>query len=130
MSYSLLLNPTVTGGTATVLIPINQVGNRAQWAFPTHTRLTPHTLSIVIEPANTTSVDPGVARTSFKISKANRLAEEGCCTVKAGTVIIDVGVRWPLAQPSTEVDTVVADLQALVNSPSFKLAIISGLYPV
>lgn len=130
MSFTLKLNPTVTGGTPTVMTPVSQTGARSQWAFPTHTRLTPHTLSIVIDPAVTSSSDPGVARTSFKIAKANRLVEEGCCTVKAGTVIADLSVRWPLAQPSTEVDTLVADLIALVTSPEFKTAIVSGLYPV
>lgn len=130
MSFELKLNPTVTGGTSTIMTPVSQAGARSMWAFPTHTRLTPHTLSIVIEPANTTQVDAGTARTSFKIAKANRLVEEGCCTTKSGTVIVDIGVRWPLAQPSTEVDVVVADVIALVTSPAFKTAIVSGLYPV
>lgn len=129
MSFVLKLNPTVTGGTDTTLTPISLQGARSQFAFPTHTRLTPHTLSIVIEPATTTQVDAGTARTSFKIAKANRLVEEGCCTVKSGTVIVDIGVRWPLSQPSTEVDIVVADVIALVTSPAFKNAIVSGLYP-
>jgi hypothetical protein len=73
--------------------------------------------------------NPGVARTGVKISFADRQVEEGCCTVQAGAVIVDLGVRWSLNQPDTLVDDVVSYLRGIIYTAAFVDAIKKGILP-
>lgn len=129
MSFTLKLNPTVTGGTDTVMSLVGLQSASQVWAFPTHTRLTPHTLSLSVGQSQTKGSEPGVARSTFKVARASRVQEEGCCTVSSGTVIFDGSLRWPLSQPESALDDVIADVRAYVNSSSFVTSIKAGLMP-
>jgi hypothetical protein len=121
---------TLTGGASVTLTNAgNSAGTKASFVTPTHTRLAPRTVDILMQPAKTTNADPGVARGGMKIAFGDRLTEEGCCTVNSGTVIIDVGVRWPLNQAESLVDDSLEMLQALVFSPAFIAAVKTGILP-
>lgn len=122
---------TLTGGSTVVLTPAGlYAGGKASFTTPTHTRLEPEVIDFLVTPAKTSKTDPGVARSGLKISLANRVEEEGCCTVNAGTVIIDVGVRWPLGQPEAILDAAIQKLQALVFSQAFIDGAKKGVLPV
>lgn len=86
-------------------------------------------IDFLVKTPVTTSKDPGVARSGLKIAFANRVEAEGCCTVIPGTVIVDVDFRWPLSQPETLVDDVIAYLKGLVWSTAFSDAIKKGVLP-
>lgn len=104
---------TLSGGTSKVLsFAGNSTGTKASFIAPDHTRLAPRTVDFYSTPAKTTASDPGVARSGLKITLGDRLAEEGCCTVQMGAVIIDVGLRWSLNQPAELVDEAIEYLQA------------------
>lgn len=120
---------TMTGGTTLALTLIGLTGGKASFATPTHSRLEPETVDFLVTPAVTNKTDPGVARSGLKISLANRLETEGCCGVQAGTVIIDVGLRWPLSQPESIVDTAIDLLQSLVFNTAFVDALKKGTLP-
>jgi hypothetical protein len=55
--------------------------------------------------------------------------EEGCCTVKAGAVIVDVNFRWNLNQPEAVADDVIAWLKGLVYTTAFSDALKKGILP-
>jgi hypothetical protein len=122
---------TLTGGATVVLTPAGlYAGGKASYTTPNHTRLEPETIDFLVTPATTTKTDPGVARSGLKIAFANRVTEAGCCGAQAGTVIFDIGMRWPLSQPSTVVDDAIQYLQALVFSTAFVDALKKGVLPV
>lgn len=122
---------SMTGGATVVLSPAGlYAGGKASFTTPTHTRLTPETVDFLVTQAKPSASDPGVARSGLKISLANREETEGCCGVQAGTVIIDVALRWPLSQPESIVDTAVELLQALSFNTAFIDALKKGVLPV
>lgn len=123
------IGATLTGGTTLVLQPAGITPGKSVLAVTGSTRLEPKSVQFYAEAPVSKANDPGVAKTGMKVSLANRLTEEGCCTVAAGTVIIDVGVRWPLSQPETLVDEAVDILQGLVFSTEFISAIKAGILP-
>jgi hypothetical protein len=102
---------------------------KAVFFTPTHSRLAQRQVDFLSTPAKTTNVDPGVARGGMKVTFGDRTSTEGCCTVNAGSVIIDVGVRWSLNQPETLVDEAITELQALVFTPAFIAAVKQGILP-
>lgn len=121
---------TLTSGTSVNLtFAGNANGLKASFITPNHGRLTTRQIDFLTSPAKTTPADPGVARAGLKITFGDRTSDGDCCTVKAGSVIIDLGVRWSLNQPDTLVDDAVEYLQALVFSPSFTSAIKQGILP-
>jgi hypothetical protein len=121
---------TMTGGATVVLTPAGlYAGGKASYTTPDHTRLEPQVIDFLVTQAVAKGTDPGVARSGLKIAFANREQAEGCCTVQPGTVIIDVGLRWPLAQPEAVVDGAIAYLQALVFSTAFVDALKKGVLP-
>jgi hypothetical protein len=91
--------------------------------MPGHSRLSARTVDFTKTDPVVTNKEPGVARGGIKIAISDRLTEEGCCTVQAGSVIFDIGMRWNLNQPEANVDTSLALLQALL----FNTAVISGI---
>jgi hypothetical protein len=120
----------MTGGATVVLTAAGlYAGGKASFTTPNHSRLEPQVIDFLVTPANTTPTSPGTARSGLKISLANRVETEGCCDVQAGTVIIDVGLRWPLSQPESVVDDAVAYLQALVFNTAFVDALKKGVLP-
>lgn len=122
---------TMTGGSTVVLTPAGlYAGGKASFTTPNHTRLEPQTVDYLVTQAVATKNSPGVARAGLKIAFANRETAEGCCTVEAGTVIIDIGVRWPLNQPEAVLDDVLSYLPALVSSAAFSDAVKKGVLPV
>lgn len=117
---------TMTGGANVVLSPAGLVGGKSSFTTPSHSRLTPQTVDILMTPAKTTSADPGVARGGLKITFGDRQTAEGCCTVQQGSVIIDLGVRWSLNQPEALVDDAIELLQGLVFNSAFIDAVKKG----
>ena len=130
MSITVKVGATLTGGTDVVLSSAGlSAGGKASFVTPDHSQLEPRTVDYTVTKPTTTKTDSGVARSAVKIAFANRVEEEGCCNVQAGTVIIDVGVRWPLSQPDTLVDDTIAMLRAIVYHASFSDAIKKGVLP-
>lgn len=122
---------TLTGGATMVLTPAGlYAGGKASFTTPSHTRLTPQVVDFLVTQASTTKNDAGTARSGLKIALANRVESEGCCDVQSGTVIIDVGLRWPLSQPEAIVDDAISLLQALVFNTAFVDALKKGVLPV
>lgn len=121
---------TLTGGANQTLssggIP---TPGKSVFFTPAHTRLAVREVDFLSTPAKTTATDPGVARGGLKITFGDRQSVEGCCTVNAGNVIIDVGVRWSLNQPESLVDAAIAELQALVFTPAFIASVKTGVLP-
>lgn len=129
MAFTVNLNPTVTGGTATTLTPAGNNGGKASFVTPSSTRLQPQSVDVLTSSPTPSGQNPGVARGGLKVAFASRVTEEGCCTVNAGTIIADVSVRWPLSQPATVVDDVISWVRALVLSPQFADAVKKGILP-
>lgn len=121
---------TLTGGVSETLSYVGSSnGSKVSFATADSTRLAPRHVDFYSNPARTTSSDPGVARSGLKVTVSDRLTSEGCCTVSAGSVIIDVGLRWSLNQPVTLVDEALELLQSLVFSTEFIASIKSGSLP-
>ena len=119
----------MTGGATVALSPAGNVPGKSTFVGPNHTRLVPNTVEFTASGGVPSGNNPGVARTGVKIQFANRLTEEGCCNVKAGSAIVDLGVRWSLDQPVTVVDDALAYLQGLVFSTAFIDAVKKGVLP-
>lgn len=126
----ILINPTVTGGTSETL---NYAGNpvvgKTSFTTPAHSRLSPHVVDFTANVPKTTQADPGVARAALKITFAERVTSEQCCTVQAGSVIIDVGVRWALNQPQALLDEALDTLRAILHTAEFERLVVSGVPP-
>lgn len=121
---------TLTGGTESTLSFTGSAnGTKVSFATADSTRLAPRHVDFYSNPARTTSQDPGVARSGLKVTFSDRQQSEGCCTVSAGSVIIDVGLRWSLSQPEALVDSAIELLQSLVFSDEFISSIKSGSLP-
>lgn len=130
MSFVINIGATETGGTATTLVPTGQTApGKRSFATPASTRLEPELVDVLTRNPVPNKSDPGVARGGLKITVAERVAEEGCCTVTAGTCIIDVDARWPLSQPESAIDRAVAILRAAVMSDEFVDSIKKGILP-
>lgn len=130
MSVSVTTGATLSGGSTVVLSYAgNPVFGKASYTTSDHSRLAPRTVEFLQSPAKTTQSDPGVARGGLKIAFGDRQTTEGCCTVNQGTVIIDVGVRWPLNQPESLVDAAIELLRGLVYTPEFVQAVKNGILP-
>jgi len=120
----------MTGGSTVALTPAGITApGKSTYTIAGHTLLNPKTVDFFTTRPKTQNTSPGTARNGFTIRLANRVTEEGCCTVEAGTVIIDVNVRWPLNQPQTILDDAVKYLQALVNNSAFVSQVSSGVLP-
>ena len=120
---------TITGGTSLTFRPATITGNKSIFLAPNHTRLAAREVDFIVSNAKTTPSDPGVARASAKILLSNRDAQEGCCGVVAGSVIIDVGIRWSLSQDEALVDDALKYLQSLAFSQELRDAIIAAVLP-
>lgn len=123
------IGATLTGGTSTALT-LSGIGlGKSSYVTPDHAVLEPETVEFYSTPPKTTNSDPGTARAGAKISLAKRSAEEGCCTVTAGAVIVDLGVRWNLSQPETLVDEAIAWLRGLVYTTEFENLVKKAVVP-
>lgn len=124
---------SLTGGSTVALAfgGITAAGkfSKATFVHPDHTRLEPRMVHITATAPTVSKDDPGVARGTLQIAFANRVEAEGCCDVKAGTVIVDVGLRWPLSQPESLVDDVWALLAPLFSTAAVKTALVDGVLP-
>lgn len=130
MSLNVTIGATLTGGTSTALTPAGlYAGGKASFTTPTHTRLEPQIVDFLVTAPTPKGSDPGVARSGVKIAFANRVEAEGCCTIVPGTIIADIGVRWPLAQPEAVVDEVIAWIRGVVYTTAFADAIKKGVLP-
>lgn len=120
---------TLSGGSTVTLTPAGIQPGKSTFVGPGHTILTPVTVDYTFTAPKTTSTNPGTSRTGLKVSFASRTETEGCCTVQDGAVIIDLGVRWSLNQPTTEVDDAIAYLRGLVYTTAFVDAVKKGVLP-
>lgn len=121
---------TQTGGTNVVLTSSGKTANgKSSFVLPTHNRLAAREVDFTVAAAKTTNTDAGVARAGAKILLANRIEAADCCTVKAGSVIIDIGIRWSLNQDETLVDEAIDIAQSILYTEAFANAIKKGLLP-
>lgn len=121
---------SMTGGSTVTLTPAGlSAGGKADYTTPTHSQLEPEVISFFVTKPKPNGSDPGTARSGLKVSFASRTTEEGCCAPAAGTVIVDVSVRWPLSQPQAVLDSVIDYLQSLVFTSAFTDAITKGVLP-
>lgn len=129
---SLLLN---TNGTQTGTTPIEfkSIGgspqNQKVLAAPTDTRLQPRQIKFISNTPTTNASNPGNARSTVRFILGSRVENGDCCSVKAGTVTVDLIVNWPLSQPVELVDELVGWLQGLAYSQDLKDLIVSGHLP-
>lgn len=121
------IGATLTGGSTVALSPAGISPGKSVFVTPSHSRLEPETVEFTV--SQTGSANAPQAKTGLKISFASRVDEEGCCTVKAGAVVVDLGVRWDLSQPDTLADDVIAMLKGLVYTTSFADAVKKGILP-
>lgn len=130
MSLVVKLGATLTGGTDTTFTSAGlSAGGKASFVAPSHSRLEPRMVDIMVTPAKSSAGQPGTARSGLKIALASRTTESGCCGAQEGTVIIDVGCRWPLSQPETVVDDALSYLRGLVYTQEFADAFKKGILP-
>lgn len=130
MALNVLIGATQTGGVSTALTPAGlYAGGKASFTTPTHTRLEPQIVDFLVTAPTPKGTDPGVARSGMKIAFAKRLQEEGCCTVVPGTIIADISLRWPMAQPEEVVDEVIDWIRGLVYTTAFADAVKKGVLP-
>jgi hypothetical protein len=122
---------TQTGGSDVTLSPAGIQPGHSTFTAPSHSRLEPQTVDFYVRnpKPGKNSASPGIATTGVKISSANRLAEEGCCTVVAGAVVIDLGIRWDLSQPETVLDAAIERLRGIVYTQAFVDAAKKGVLP-
>lgn len=130
MSVVVKVGATLTGGTdKTLSFSGMPLAGKSSFVAPGSTRLAPRTVDFLTNVPVTTKTDAGVARGGLKVTFSDRLVEEGCCTVQAGSVIIDVGVRWSLNQPESLVDEAIQYLQGLVFTQAFIDSVKKGVVP-
>lgn len=129
MSTQLTSGATLTGGTTVTLSPAGISPGRSSFVGPTHTRLAPVTVDLSVSQIGTTPSNPGKAHSGCKIRFADRLVEEGCCTVKAGSVTVNVGIDWDLSQPETLKTNALAYLRGIVYTQWFDDMITKGILP-
>jgi len=130
MSLNVTTGATLSGGSVVALANRGtSSGGKVSFVTPTSTQLEPRIIDFLVKTPVTNGTDPGVARAGLKIAFASRTEEEGCCTTKAGTVIVDLDIRWPLSQPSTVLDDVISYLRGLVYTQAFVDSIKLGILP-
>lgn len=129
MSWSIQVGATPSGGTATVLQSSGQSPGKSTFTTPSSTHLVPQKVEITSSGGNALATDPGTVRTGLKVSFASRVQEEGCCTVKAGAVIADLGIRWNLSQPESVVDALKGVLVGILEDDEFWTAVKTGRLP-
>lgn len=121
---------TLTGGSTVTLSYVGSpTSGKASFITSASSRLAPRQVDFLTSPARTTASDPGVARGGLKVTFGDRQTSEGCCTVQAGNVIIDLGVRWSLNQPEQLLDDAIELLQGLVFTTEFIAAVKKGALP-
>lgn len=121
---------TQNGGKSVILSSAGKTANgKVSFVLPTHTRLAAREVDFTVAAAKTTNSDAGVARAGAKILLANRTESATCCSVKAGSVIIDIGIRWSLNQDESLVDEAIDIAQSILYTEAFANAIKKGLLP-
>lgn len=120
---------TLTGGSSVTLSPAGFLPGKSSYVGPGNTRLEPETVEFTVSGGSPGAVKPGTAKTGVKISFANRLAEEGCCTVTPGLIVANLGITWDLSQPESLVDALIARLRAVVYHSSFPDMVKKGVLP-
>lgn len=117
------------GATKELSFSGSPVAGKVSFVTNEHTRLAARQVDFTASNAVTTATNPGVARSGMKITFGDRQTAAGCCTVEAGNVIVDVGVRWSMNQPEALVDGALEALRALVFSTAFEQAVKRGILP-
>lgn len=131
MSVTLLIGPTLSGGTSTVFASTGAYASgKASFSAPDSTRILPKTVDFLTKNPTPQGSNPGVARGGLKVSVANRVEDSDCCNVLPGTIIIEVDARWPLTQPEAILDEAISIFRAAVNSSTFVDSIKKGVLPL
>lgn len=125
------INPTATqtGGAAITLSFAGINSGKSTYVGPGHSRLEPQSVEFTTQNGTPNKANPGTAKVGMKVTFANRLAEEGCCTVVPGSVIVDLGIRWDLSQPESLVDDIIGYLRGLSYSSELSALIKDGILP-
>lgn len=130
MSLTVKIGGTVSGGTDAVLASSGSNNpNKVTLLAPDSTRFEPKLVEFLTTAPVPQGQDLGTARAGIRIVFASRQDVEGCCTTKAGNVIFDGTIRWPLSQPVDVVDDVIDYIRGVVWSPAFREAIVKGVLP-
>jgi hypothetical protein len=129
MSIQLKTGATQTGGTTVTLVPAGVSAGRSAFVAPTHTRLEPKTIDFTSSISGNKGAAAGRAHSGMRINFADRESTEGCCTVNAGAVRINMGFDWDLSQPDTLVDDAVAYLRGAVFETWFVDLLKKGILP-
>lgn len=120
---------TQTGGSTVGLTPAGVSPGKSVYTGPSNTRLQIQKVEFTSSTGNASKDSLGSARAGMKITFADRSVTEGCCTVRVGSVIIDLGLRWDLSQPVAEVDLIIEYLRGLVYTPEFATFLKAGIVP-
>lgn len=126
--YTVYIDPTLTGGTATTLVTLGYSNSRGTYAFPGGDRLNRTTVNISASQKG--SVTAPLASTGIKMVVSKTATSEACCTVAANRMEFDFGARYPLLGITSEEagDSWDAFL-AVMNSEEAKQAFLSGVIP-
>lgn len=119
----------MTGGANYVLSSAGVSAGKSVFTAAGHDRLNPYLVEFYTTNPVPVNGEPGVARAGIKISRSVRETEEGCCNVKAGAYIVDIGFRWNLNQSVTDADDVYDLLKALLFNTAAQQVWRSGVLP-
>lgn len=129
MSFVLMIDPTVTGGTSTTLTLASNTNGNAVYLFPSNTHLAPARISLATRGPIGSKDEPGTARSQAKLTFGSKESKEGCCGLTEGYVIFDMTARWNLNQDVTVLDSALAAFRAYVMSEAFESSIKTGILP-
>lgn len=127
MSFTVIVAPTLTGGTSVTLVP---TGNgTGKYVYPGGTRLERTEVELFVQQKGT-SAKP-VASTGLRLTDRKVSESEGCCSVAADTIAFNLGVLYPLMSgiEALDVEGALDRFLAVVNSDEFKAAIMNGVLP-
>lgn len=126
---SIKTGATLTGGATVALSPAGVQPGKSVYVAPGNSRLAIRRVEFSATTGSSNGKDLGTARSGMKITFADREADDGCCTVKQGAVIIDLGLRWDLSQSEASAEAVLAYLQGLVFTTEFHDLLVKGNVP-
>lgn len=119
---------TLTGGATLIATEAAASGGKSLFTLPGHSRLEVRTLELSTNTDSARGTNP-VGRAAVKVVFGNRITEDGCCTVKSGNHIIDLGVRYALTQDVSVLDDCIDVVRAFVFSDEFEAMVKSGVVP-
>lgn len=125
---NVIIGATLDGGSTVALAPAGLTPGRSVFTSPDHTRLEPETVTFTTS-QSTAKNGVVTGKAGLQLLLANIEEEEGCCTVKAGHVRVDLGLYWDLSQPRSVAEKALAYLRGVVYTDDFENLILKGITP-